>query len=268
MRNIRRCVTFLVVLSLSFAVQAEDPASIISKAREMQLARLDGVNSYTVKQNVAGSDIVLNYERVDDVSFRLVPQFGSLDTSATEDGGAFLNFDEMQKLAKTARLVGTEKLDGRKAFHLEAENVEYAQQIDDQELSFETFEVWLDTSEYVPLKMRIKGTSTGPEGARPVIVEAISSDYRDVPGSNMYEAHRQVITMSGVIDEAQRKQLEEAQQQMAQFEQQMADMPAGQREMMERMMGPKIEMMKKMAAGDGIEIVMEISSIEVNTSND
>jgi len=267
MRNILSFVTFLAMLSLSFATQAEDAPSIVSKAHEMHLARLDGVNSYEVNQTTAGSQIVLRFERVDDGSFRIASPFGSQSTAAAEDDGAFLNFDEMQKLAETARVVGTEKLDGRKAFHLETETVEFAQQMDDQEISFETFEVWLDTSEYVPLKMRIKGTATGPEGARPVVIEAISSDYRNVPGSKMYEAHKQVITMKGVVDEAQRAQLEEAQQQMAEFEQQMAGMPAGQREMMERMMGPKLEMMKKMAAGDGIEIVTVINSIEVNTGD-
>lgn len=74
--------------------------------------------------------------------------------------------------------------------------------------------------------------------------------------------------MNGVIDAEQQKQLQEAQQQMAEFEREMASMPAAQREMMQRMMGPKIEMMKKMAAGGGMEIVTRIIDVQVNAGGE
>ena len=50
--------------------------------------------------------------------------------------------------------------------------------------------------------------------------------------------------------------MKDAQVQMAQFEQQMAQMPESQRAMIMRQMGPKIEMMKKMVSGGGLEVVI------------
>ena len=96
-------------------------------------------------------------------------------------------------------------------------------------------------------------------------MEKVDTDYRKVPGSNLYEAYHQVTTISGVLDEKQQKQLQEAQAQMAEMEQQLASMPEGQRQMVENMMRPKIDMMKKMAAGGGMEIVTEIRNITVNS---
>ena len=72
--------------------------------------------------------------------------------------------------------------------------------------------------------------------------------------------------MSGVMDPKQQKEIQEAMKQMEEMEAQLAAMPEAQRQMMERMMGPKIEMMKKMASGGGIEIVSETLDIRVNTA--
>ncbi len=57
--------------------------------------------------------------------------------------------------------------------------------------------------------------------------------------------------------------MEEARVHLAEFEKQMAEMPESQRQMMQNMMGEQIEMMRKMAAGDGIEIVTTVRSITV-----
>ncbi len=286
MRKFSSCTTFVFVLLSSWSAHAADAQSILDKARELQLERWKGISNYTVDQVVAGSPITLYYERVNETSFRVVPQFELQQRRATGQGmpamtperlaalseqtddGSIVDFDEMQELAAKATLVGKEDINGRSAFHLKADDVDHVERMDEQQVSFDTFEIWLDTKEYVPLKFRINGTATGPEGARPVVLEKVDSDYRDVPGSNLHEPYHQVMTMSGVIDEAQQKELQEAQKQMAEFEQQMAAMPAAQREMMERMMGPKIEMMKKMASGGGMEIVTEIVNIRVNTGGE
>jgi len=57
--------------------------------------------------------------------------------------------------------------------------------------------------------------------------------------------------------------MEEARAQLEEFDKQMAEMPESQRQMMMNMMGEQIEMMRKMAAGDGIEIVTSVRSITV-----
>ncbi len=266
MRKTEIFLTLIVSLLISVSAHAEDAESIIAKAREMQLERWKGVDNYTVEQDVAGTKIVLDYIRVDETSFRVVPRTGYAGIDASSGDGNIVDFDDILEMAQTARYLGTETVGDRKGFHIKADNVDFQQESGDQTIDFETFEIWIDTTDYVPLKMLIHGTATGPDGTRPIVMEKVDSDYRRVPGSNLYESYHQVMTMNGVIDAEQQKQLQEAEKQMAEMEKQLASMPAAQREMMERMMGPKIEMMKKMAAGGGIEIVTETLEIRVNTA--
>ncbi len=115
------------------------------------------------------------------------------------------------------------------------------------------------------LRNRIEGFISDEGGqSRPMLIEQVSSDYRNVPGSNMYESYRQQLTVSGVLDEAQQAELQEAQQQLAELEQQMASMPENQRAMMEQMLGPKLEMMRSMASGGGFQTEVVVTKIEVN----
>jgi hypothetical protein len=137
----------------------------------------------------------------------------------------------------------------------------------DQNVSFDTFEIWIDTTDYVPLKILIHGTSSGPDGSRPIMIDVLFSDYRNVPDSKLYEAYRQTMSMGGVLDPKQQKELQEAMKQMDEMEAQLAAMPEAQRKMMEKMMGPKIEMMKQMASGGAMEVVTDTTDIKVNTGN-
>jgi peptidoglycan hydrolase-like protein with peptidoglycan-binding domain len=80
----------------------------------------------------------------------------------------------------------------------------------------------------------------------------------------MYESYRQIMKMSGMLDPEQEAQMQEAAQQMAELEKQMASMPASQRQMMEKMMGPQLEMMRNMSSGGGFQVEMVTDSITVN----
>jgi hypothetical protein len=95
-------------------------------------------------------------------------------------------------------------------------------------------------------------------------IENISSDYRTVPGSSLYESYRQAMKLSGVMTPEQEAQMQEAQAQMAELEEEMASMPASQREMVEKMMGPQLEMMRNMSKGNGFQMEIIVSDIRVN----
>lgn len=280
----RKLTLFLLPLAALLATSgawAEDAQSILDKARAKQLERWEGIDNYVVEQTVAGTDIAVLYERVNETSFRVVPRSQwaagmpgatSAEQAAamagTEDEGMIVDFDEIQELAGNAKLLGTERVDGRSAWHLKSDDVQHAEQMDDQEIAFETFEIWIDQGEYVPLKMVIHGQATADGQSRPIVMEKLDSDYRQVPGSNLYQAYRQVMTMQGVLDPEQQKQVEEARRQMAEMEKEMADMPDAQREMMERMIGPQIEMLRKMAAGEGVEVITEVTAVRVNVGTE
>jgi len=281
----RQLVFTTFTLLLSFGAFAQDAESILAKARKMQLDRWEGVENYTVEQSVAGIRAVIYYERVDETSFRVVSQselerrivassgahsMTPEEVAAIADkkgDGAIADFDDIQDLAKSAKVLGTESIGGRTGFHLKSDDVDRVQQMGDQNVDFESFEIWIDTTDYVPLKILIHGTASGPEGSRPIMVDIMFSDYRSVPNSTLFEAYRQTMSMGGVLDPKQQKEMQEALKQMDEMEAQLAAMPEAQRKMVEGMMGPKIEMMKKMASGGAVEAVTETISIKANTGS-
>lgn len=333
------------------AAHAEDARSILETARDKQLQRWQGVDSYVVNRSVMGQSIPTHYVRtiVDDgngneqILFmqtsvngspvgscagpqKMTPEqlevyaaasemTGDLMASEIEDGleeaglprgllaasgsdptatfdprvimggnAAFLRgaanaerqlgeedsvdatmqAENMSQFIDSAKLVGEDSFDGRKAYHLKVDDVEMVQESDGQTYEITSVSMWIDKTEYVPLRTLVEGVMTSGSESRPIAIESLQSDYRAVPGSNMYESFRQVTKIAGVMDAEQQAQLKEAQQQMAEFEKQMASMPASQRKMMESMMGPQMEQMRKMAAGDGFESEIITSSIEVN----
>jgi len=172
--------------------------------------------------------------------------------------------DQIAQFIEEAQLVGTESIEGRSAFHLRASDLNDVQESDGSEFRTQTMSMWIDSEEYVPLRIKMDGTMTSGKETKPMSMELIHADYRRVPDSDMYESHKQITRISGMLDDEQMQQMREAQEKMAVFEQQMASMPADQRAMMERMVGPQLEQFKKMAASGGFESEIITHSITVN----
>lgn len=170
---------------------------------------------------------------------------------------------DMANFAKSAKLVGVEKIDGRKAFHLRSDDIDQKEISNGQEFSIETMSVWIDNDNYVPLRMRMEGTAEVEGKKRDIFIEQNWSDYRSVPDSKMLESYRQLMRMGGVMTPDEEAQMIKARQEMAEFEKQMAEMPESQRRMMENMMGPQMEMMRKMITGGAFEIETVVSEIQV-----
>ena len=171
---------------------------------------------------------------------------------------------EADAFAKNAVLIGTESIDGRKAFHIRGDNLNLVQESDGDSFAIQTLNMWIDAEMYVPLKMTMDGVATSGRESRPITMESLQMDYRTVPGSKMYESYRQVSKIAGMMTPEQQKEMQQAQLQMVELEKQMAQMPAAQRDMIMRQMGPQMDMMKSMASGGGIEMVMETHDIVVN----
>jgi uncharacterized membrane-anchored protein YhcB (DUF1043 family) len=258
---------------------AADAQEIIDKVVTLQEERREGVDRYVVEQEAMGYVSKITFERttvtgpdgepVD--TFRMVLP----DEMMQQGEDPVMSQDDFEDMAQeavysiaafseSAELVGTETVDGRKAYHLVAENLERTRSFaENQEFTLQTINAWIDADEYVPLKLVMDGTMDTDGTPRPVTIETIERDYRTVPGSNMYEPYEQVMRLTGEMADETKRQMEEARAQLEEFDKQMAEMPESQRNMMMNMMGEQIEMMRKMAAGDGIEIVTTVRSITV-----
>jgi hypothetical protein len=280
--NVKAPALLLLVCSIvpaaAFAMDAQD---IIDKVLELEAERREGVNRYVVEQEVMGQVSKITFERTTVTgpdgkpmdTFRMVLPDEMLQAGPGED--PVMSQDDFEDMAQeavysiaafseSAELVGTETVEGRKAYHLVAENLDRKRSIDGaQEFVLQTINAWIDSEMYVPLKLVMDGTMDTDGTPRPVTIETIERDYRTVPGSNMYEPYQQVMRLTGEMADETKRQMEEARTHLAEFEKQMAEMPESQRQMMMSMMGEQIEMMRKMAAGEGIEIITTVRSITV-----
>ena len=174
------------------------------------------------------------------------------------------SYSQMQTFLDNAKVLGTETIDGRNAWHIRAEGLNHVQPADDGEYRIEAISMYVDTADYVPLSMKMEGTMVADDESQPMTMETIQSDYRQVPGSNMYESYRQVMRMSGMLTPEQEAQMAEAQVQLAEFEKQKATMPPQQVAMMEAMMGPQLKMLEDMTKGNGVEFETVIDNIRIN----
>jgi hypothetical protein len=258
-----------------------DAQDIIDKVLQLQEERREGVDRYVVEQEVMGRVSKIAFERTtvtgpdgkDVDTFRMVLPEEMLQQGPGEQ--PLMSQDDFEDMAEeavfsiaafseSAELVGTETVEGRDAYHLVAENLDRKRSFnEDQEFVLQTINAWIDSDDYVPLKLVMDGTMDTDGTPRPVTIETIERDYRTVPGSKMYEPYQQVMRLTGEMADETKRQMEQARTHLAELDKQLAEMPDSQRQMMMGMMGEEIEMMRKMAAGDGIEIVTTVRSITV-----
>lgn len=258
---------------------AADAADIIEKVIEVQEERREGVNRYVVEQKVMGHITKIVFERatVTGPDGEPVETFQMVlpDSVMPSGEGAAVSredFDDMAEesvhtmaeIADSATLVGTETVDNRDAYHLVASALNRVRDFGEGgTFTLQTVNAWIDTDKYVPLRLTMDGDLDTDGEARPMTMEINNQDYRNVPGSNMYESYRQIMRMNGVMTDETKAQVEQARIQLEEFDQQLLEMPQSQRDMMMSMMGEQIEMMRKLAAGDGLEIITEVVSITV-----
>ena len=272
-------LTLVVVACLPASILAADAQSVIDKVLELQDERRAGVDRYVVEQKIMGQVSKVVFERttvtgpdgepVETFSIVLPDDFAAPggDSAVTRE-----DFDDMAEngvhtiadFSDNAQLVGTESIDGKETYHLVATGLDRTQEYSQgNSFTLQTVNVWVDSDKYVPLKMTMDGIMTTDGAPRPMTMEKLDQDYRNVPGSKMYESYKQIMLMNGVMSDAEREQMEEARVALAEFEQELLEMPQSQRDMMMNMMGDQIEMMRKLAAGDGLEIITEVLSITV-----
>ena len=175
----------------------------------------------------------------------------------------------------SAQIVGPEIVNGISATRIDAQIPEdVANQLLDQsgggsgagngEFLPTSASVWVDPDKLVIVQHRIDGIATANGESREFYIENVNADFREVAGSQMYEPYKRVMRMGGVMDEEQMAQMEEARQQLAEFDQQMAAMPPEQRKMVEGMMGSQMDAVRGLANGGAFEYVEIIDEILVN----
>jgi len=126
-------------------------------------------------------------------------------------------------------------------------------------------QIVVDPDRNLIVKHRTEGTMTRNGETQEFFIEVVNSDFRNPPGcGDLLVPFRRTNRIGGVMTEAEREQMAEAQAQLAEFEQQMASMPPQQRQMMESMMGSQMQAVRSLASGGAMETTHEIEEVYCN----
>ncbi len=195
-------------------------------------------------------------------------------------GDAARETGDMAKLAARARLIRTESVNAsafepgkpvvkRDAYVIVADDVSdiELEQPEDASGRFELDKVtvWIDKVEYVPLRLLMEGRVESGGQSTPLTIEKLDLGY-DHAGP-LYEARQHAYHLSGIMSgmsEKQKQEMEKARKQMEEFRTKLASMPASQREMVMKMMGPQMAKLEQMTAGGDITSIVDVVSIAVN----
>lgn len=171
----------------------------------------------------------------------------------------------VEQFNRRAKFEGKEKVDGVTTNHISMSDLSLKQKTDDGgEMTIKRIHVWMDEEYFKRRKMRLEGTVRQDGKTQDIFIERLNQDYRRVGDSYMYEPYKEVLSVGGVLTDKQRGELAKAQEQLKDFDKQLAAMPADQRAMMERMVGPQIEQLRNLTENGAVTIEVVTNKITIN----
>lgn len=257
-----------VLATVATPLAAQSAGEVIDRMLDAYEARTEGIDDYTLVQRFMGFETASYFvkEMKDGRPvFRLQASTG--DDMEMEDAGPG-TLDEIYAIGedfkRNAEYVGRETVAGDDVHVLDITDLEdtgFGQSMaEDSQFRPVSGRIYLDAETYVPRRMVFDGELTNPEGTHQVTSTMDLEDYRDHQG--MLVAHRTVMTIEGLgaaIDEEARAQFE-------QMEEELANMPPEQRQMVEGMMSEQLEQFRAMMEGDDQPMVVEVEVQEVRVN--
>lgn len=227
----------------------------------------EGVDNYRIVQAMMGFESTSYFEKemVDGRPVFLLrdSDMGGLSFGlGDEDAGIGDLFLWGDQLIEHGRYAGREQL-GSSSVHVlvvdDLSRLEVAQPStpDDMEFEPKTARIYVDASLMVPRRMEYSGEASTDNGPAEVTVRVDMENYLPIEG--LLIPYRTVVRIEGIgaaIDPEMRAELEE-------MERQLEALPAEQRQMMERMLGPQMEQIRRMMDGGDDAMTMEISVVDV-----
>ncbi|HUP52732.1 MAG TPA: hypothetical protein VM198_09660 [Longimicrobiales bacterium] len=264
-RSVSAALALLAIASTHLAAQSV--AEIVERMFDSYERQAEGVDNYTLVQSVLGVETTSYFEKemIDGRPVFTLRDSGvsgfslSLGDDDAGVGDFFLWGDE---LAEHGRYAGREQI-GSSAVHVLAvddlSQLDIAQPTTPDDMEFEprTARIFVDDALMVPRRMEFVGDARTDTGPHEVTVRVDLENY--LPIESLLIPYRTVVNIEGLgaaIDPEMRAQLEE-------MERQLAAMPADQRQMMERMLGPQMEQIQQMMAGGGDAMTIEVTVVDV-----
>ena len=175
------------------------------------------------------------------------------------------NLELLEAAKARTRIIGRDNVGGMEVIELGSDDLGMVQRVDDETFTTNTVRISVHADSYVPVRFKIDGILEQGGESRPMTVERIDSGLSTHPGcNNLVVPGHSIMRLGGALTPEQEKELAEAQKQLAEFDKQMTSMPPAQQEMMKRMVGPQIEMIKNMTSGGGIEVKSKLIEVRCN----
>ena len=248
----------------------QSAGEIVQEALQRYEQRMEGVQSYTVVQEVMGFESSTRFERKDMDGQTVFVLAGTEGSDAAE--GAPQNYHAMlDELGEKGSVEGTESVDGEECHVLAVTDfsgdafAQFAPPESSGEWTPERLRLWVDHDELVPRKMVFEGETTRGGEPTPVTMTALMRDYREVDG--VLHPFTMEVHTEGVGPAMSPQERKEMQASMRQLKQQMAEMSPQERKMMESMMGGQIEKMEKMLSSGAMDFTVQVKEIRVNETS-
>ncbi len=265
---------FLFVLAPSAVAQSAQ--SVLSDALGQYASDMAGVDNYTLTQSTMGAEMMIYAERADgaaplDYTYTsyMVTANGIQAIGASDEGQTMNPYLMLDRIAEHARHAGTEDVDGERThaivvddFSKVADDLDMVPEQGDAEFEVETVTFYISTDDHRARKMKMEGTMTREGRTSPVTMETQFLDYRTVDGFTT--PFRTVMEVQGVDGQMDPEEREEAMKQLEEAEAQMKSLSEAQRNMMERMMGDRLEQLRQMLGGEGFTFEMTVTDLKVN----
>lgn len=276
-RALRRSVPVLFVAPLVTLVpataEAQSAGEILQTALERYEARMEGIDDYSVTQEVMGMSTTTYFEKqtvdghpVFRVASSSVQGMGMEETGSLDDEAVTNPYRFLPEVTDRATLDGSETLDGLDTWAVSIDDfsgLDFGAPTPDEGDFRPTRGVfYLDKDDYLLRQMRVEGEMERDGEAAPVTMVARMSDYREVEGLlHPFRIDMRIEGITAAVSEEERAEIE---QQMEQLQQQLESMPESQREMAEGMMGPQLEQMREMLSSGAMEMTLEVTELRVN----
>jgi hypothetical protein len=264
-----RCSAIVALLcAVASSAQAQTAPDIVARMLAEYERRAEGIDDYTLIQEVMGLETVSYFERemVDGRPvFRLRrSSAGGMDVPDSGQGGLDEIYSIGAELGERATYRGVERIDDYDLHVLDVSDFSglgFGRNVTpDSEFAPRGGTIFLDVDTYAPRRLEFEGEMTNAQGVHTVSSTIEMGDYREVEG--LLVPFRTVVQIEGLgaaIDPETRAQFERMQRELE-------SMPPEQRAMVESMMAEQLEQFRAMMSGEDAPMTVRILVREVRVN--
>lgn len=254
-----------IAVAMPSAATAQDAEDILITSLEKYEQRMEGIENYTVVSSVESFETEVTFVRTEvEGHTAFLPRInGETSTDGSSDP-----YRLFPKIAERAEVRGKETVDGAECWILAIDDfsgLEIGQGMatgTTADFSPKNGTFCIDTSDYVIRRMHMEGEVTSRGETRPMTADATFSDYRNVEGMlHPFSLH---IVATGITAGASSGDDEQSRKELAKLEKQLEDMDPNQRAMVEGMLKPQLEKLRKMLDTGDVETTLITKEVRVN----